>query len=145
MHYSEGTVMPNLIVKLITGKIREAPLPFFIKPITNKVANMVDNGYADPEVKKNLTYLEEMLGKSPAGPYFCGATVTGADVMIYFVLEGAILGKSLTESVYPKLFKYVRTVQSLDSYKKAGERVSEASGEKFVPFSESGRNDSGGL
>ncbi|KAF2642163.1 glutathione transferase [Massarina eburnea CBS 473.64] len=138
MHYAEGTFMPNLVLALFVGGIRSAPVPFFIKPITRKIADNIDASYLNAEIKLNLTFLEERLGKAPAGTFIVGDTVTGADIMLLIVLEGAIQKKSLTESAYPKLYKYVRHIQSLDTYKKAGDRVTEASGEKFVPFSEAG-------
>ncbi|PVI01228.1 glutathione transferase [Periconia macrospinosa] len=139
MHYAESSLMPNLLVSLITGSIRTAPVPFFIKPIAKRIADTVDEKYTNPEIEMQLKYLEETLGKPPAGEFLCGATVTGADVMMIFVLEGAIQGKRLTEKTHPRLYKYVRHIQGLESYKKAGARVAEASGDEFVPFSESGR------
>lgn len=139
MHYAESTFMPQLLVALVTTGIRNAPVPFFLKPIARKIADTVDASYTNPEIEMHLKFLEDMLGKSPAGEFFCGATVTGADIMLNFVLEGAIQNKSLTETAYPRLYKYVRNCQSLETYKKAGDRVTEASGEKYVPFSEGGR------
>ncbi|KAF1950030.1 glutathione transferase [Byssothecium circinans] len=139
MHYPEGTLMPNLLIALVVGNIRTAPVPFFIKPITRKIADSVDSAYLQPELKAQLSFLEETLGKSPAGQFFCGDSVTGADIMLIFVLEAAIQNKTLMETTYPRLYKYVRHIQGLDAYKKAGERVSEASGEEYVPFSEAGR------
>ncbi|CAI6336595.1 unnamed protein product [Periconia digitata] len=139
MHYAESSLMPNLLVSLVTSSIRDAPVPFFIKPIPRKIADTVDGKYTKPEIESHLKFLEEMLGKAPAGDFFCGATVSGADIMIIFVLEAAMQGKFLTETSHPKLYKYVRNIQGLESYKKAGDRVTEASGEKFVPFSEAGR------
>lgn len=129
--------MPVLFTGLITGSIRNAPVPFFLKPITGKVADNVDNNYTNAEMKTQFTFLEDFLEKSPSkGEFFCGTSLTGADIMMAWNLEGAIQGSTLNENNYPKLYKYVRSMQGREAYKRAGDRVSEASGEKFVPFSE---------
>lgn len=137
MDYAEGSLITPLIVSLITLGIREAPVPFFLRPITNTIANKVDGSYTNPELTNHLDFLEDYLKTSPSqGQYFCSASLTSADIMLHFVLEGAVKKKALTEQKYPVLYKYVRRLQELDSYKRAGASVEKASGEKFVPFSE---------
>jgi len=131
--------MPPLIVSIITSGIRKAPVPFFLAFLTRKVADMVDGAFTTPEIKLNLDYLESIMAESAeADGFFCGTELTGADFMMIFPLEGAIQGKALTETKYPKLYAYVRRMQNRDAYKRAGDRISEASGVKFVPFSEVG-------
>jgi glutathione S-transferase len=81
--------------------------------------------------------LEDYLVKSPNnGEFFCGSNITGADIMIHFGLEGATQRVPLSESSYPKLYEYMRRLQQRDAYKRAAKRVTEASGEEFVPFSD---------
>lgn len=137
MHYVEGTLFPVLFTGLLTNSIRKAPVPFFLTFITSKIASMIEENYTHPELKLNLTYLETLLAESPEDEFFCGPNLTGADFMMIFVLEAAVLFKTLNETSYPKLYSYVRRIQSRDAYKRAGDRVSEASGVKYVPFSES--------
>lgn len=137
MHYAEGSLMPVLLTGLLTRTIREAPVPFFIKFITKKIADMIDSSYVNPEVKLHLTYLESLLAESPEDHFFCGPELTTAEFMMIFVLEGGILFGALNETSYPKLYSYVRRIQNRDAYKRAGDKVSEASGVKYVPFSES--------
>lgn len=136
MHYAEGSLMPVLFTGLLTHNIREAPVPFFLKFITKKIADMIDNNFTLAELKLNLDYLEALLAESPDNEFLCGPNLTGADFMMIFVLEAAVLFKTLNETSYPKLYSYVRRIQSRDAYKRAGEKVSEASGVKYVPFSE---------
>lgn len=137
MHYAEGSLMPVLFTGLLTRSIRNAPVPFFLKFLTGKVADMVDSNYTTPELKTNLTYLESLLAESPEDEFICGPNLTGADFMMIFDLEAAMLSKSLDERSYPKLYSYVRRIQSREEYKRAGDKVSEASGVKYVPFSDS--------
>lgn len=137
MGYAEGSFLTPLIVSLITAGIRSAPVPFFLRPITNGIANKVDASYTTPELTNHLDFLETYLKESPSkGDYFCSENLTPADIMIHFALEGAIKKKACTEATYPTLYKYVRRLQEGDSYKRAGLSVEKASGEKFVPFSE---------
>jgi len=70
------------------------------------------------------------------GEFFLGSDLSAADFMIVFLLEGGMQHGSLNEASYPKLYTYVRRMQEREAYKRAGERVTKASGEKFVPFSE---------
>ena len=81
--------------------------------------------------------MEDFLTKSQdKGEFFLGSSLTAVDFMIFFALEGALQHGSLNETNYPKLYHYVRRMQEREAYKRAGEKVTEASGEKFVPFSE---------
>ena len=128
--------MPALFTGLLTHNIRKAPVPFFLKFITTRIADMIDNNYTQKELKLNLTYLEGLLAESPADEFLCGPNLTGADFMMIFVLEAAVLFKELNETSYPKLYSYVRRIQNRDAYKRAGDKVTEASGIKYVPFSE---------
>ena len=137
MDYAEGSFLTPLIVSLITSSIRSAPVPFFLRPITNGIANKVDGSYTNPELTNHLDFLEGYLKSSPSnGEYFCSDKLTGADIMMHFALEGAVKKTACSETSYPTLYKYVRRLQQLDSYKRAGQSVEKASGEKYVPFSE---------
>lgn len=137
MDYAEGSFLTPLIVSLITTGIRKAPVPFFLRPITNGIANKVDGSYTNPELKNHVDFLETYLKESPSkGQYFCSEKLTPADIMMHFALEGAVKKKAVNEQTSPTLYSYVRRLQELDSYKRAGQAVEKASGEKFVPFSE---------
>lgn len=87
MHYAEGSVMPPLLARLLMDKVKEAKLPFFIKPIAKKIADKVDDNYAGPEIDRHFSYIESQLAKSD---YFCGAEFTAADVQMYYPIEGGL-------------------------------------------------------
>lgn len=42
----------------------------------------------------------------------------------------------MSETSYPKLYDYMRRLQGRDAYKRAGESVTKASGEQYVPYSD---------
>ncbi|KAH9872293.1 hypothetical protein IAQ61_005128 [Plenodomus lingam] len=135
MDYAEGSLFTILIVALISGKIKGAPVPFFIKPIVKGVAGNIDSSFVDPELKNHFDFLEDYLSKS-SGEFFAGSTLSGADIMMHFGLEGACQRVPLSETSYPKLYAYMRRLQQRDAYKRAADRVTEASGEKYVPYSD---------
>lgn len=56
--------------------------------------------------------------------------------MIHFAFEGAANRGALSETSYPKLYDYMRRLQGRDAYKRAGESVTKASGEQYVPYSD---------
>ncbi|KAH7080956.1 glutathione S-transferas-like protein [Paraphoma chrysanthemicola] len=135
MDYAEGSFFTLLLVALILGRIKNAPVPFFLKPITRGIANKVDDSFTNPELKKHCDFLEDILSKS-AGEFFCGQNFSGADIMMHFALEGATQRVPLSETSYPKLYDYMRRMQKRDAYQRASKRVSEASGEEYVAFSD---------
>ncbi|KAF1998444.1 glutathione transferase [Amniculicola lignicola CBS 123094] len=137
MHYVEGSLFTVLTIAMFMNNIRKAPVPFFIKPITRMIANNVDSLFTNPEVALHLTFLEDYLASAPGGgDFFCGQTLTGADVMMIFALEALISRGDVAETSYPKLYSWVRRIQARDAYKRAGDRITQATGVRYVPFSE---------
>jgi glutathione S-transferase len=101
------------------------------------IAGQVDSKFINPELEKNLTFLENYLISSPNnGEFFCGTNLSGADIMMIFALEGATQRAPLSDTSYPKLYQWVRRMQAREAYKRAGDRVAEASGEPYIPFSD---------
>jgi len=118
MHYAEGTIMPFLVFTLIFNKIKEAPMPFFIKPIAKAIANKTLQSFVTPNVINNLDYLESLLaGKD----WFVGNTMSGVDIMLSFPLEAAAARTNLKET-HPNLKEYLDNIHSLPSYKSALEK-----------------------
>lgn len=81
LHYSEGSLQPPLLMRLIFDKIRTAKMPFFAKPIANRIVQTVETSYLSPEIKLHLDYLENELGKSQ---FFAGNELSGADIKQIF-------------------------------------------------------------
>lgn len=114
LHFSEGSMMPQLLLKLIFDKIKEAPMPFFIKPIAKGIANKVLGNYVLPNVKNNMDFVEQHLGHNE---WFAGKKMTGADIQMSFPLEAAMTRMSVDD--YPNIKQYVDRIHALDTYKKA--------------------------
>lgn len=118
LHYAEGTFMPLMIISLILSRIESAPVPFFLKPITKGVAGKVRDNYLDANIKRNLDFMEATLKKSK---WFCGNTMTAADIQMSFPLEAAAVRTDL-KSDYPKLAACLKRMHATATYKAALEK-----------------------
>ncbi|MDQ7050907.1 MAG: glutathione S-transferase [Enterobacterales bacterium] len=115
MHYAEASLMPFLLLSLIFNKIKESPMPFFVKPVAKLIANKTLTSFVAPNISTNLDYLEEYLGDNT---WFAGDKISGADFMMSFPIEGA--GSRLGfEENYPNLKRYIDQIHALPSYQKA--------------------------
>ncbi|POS85688.1 hypothetical protein EPUL_001760 [Erysiphe pulchra] len=132
LHYAEGSLMTLLMQALFTSKIQNAPLPFFLKPITNFIAGRIRSSYLDANYKTHFSFLESQLSTSPNdGKYLCGPNLTGADVLMSFPLIAALGASSttgLTEANYPKLYSYVKALEEEPGYKRAVEKIIQTEG-----------------
>jgi hypothetical protein len=56
--------------------------------------------------------------------------------MIHFALEAGTQRVPLNDTRFPGLYQYMRRMQKRDAYQRAAKRVSEASGNEYVPYSD---------
>src|SRR6478735_1683635 len=50
LHYAEGSAMPPLLVQLLVEKIRTQQVPFFVKPITHKIGDGIEQAFSGPAI-----------------------------------------------------------------------------------------------
>lgn len=98
LHFAEGSAMLPLLMALYTGMLGDAAAP--LRP------------RVDSEIANHLGFMESRLGSRD---FFVGNTLTGADIMLVFVVEAA--GDRLAP--YPGLIKYRDRMQSRPAYKRA--------------------------
>jgi len=118
MHYAEGTFMPLMIVSLIMNRIATAPMPFFVKPVAKGIVEKVRQGYLSPNIKRNLEYMNTVLGKTT---WFCGDELTAADIQMSFSLEAADVRTNLSED-YPSLKGFLERMKARPAYHAALKR-----------------------
>ncbi len=118
LHYAEGTFMPLMIITAILNRIETAPMPFFIKPIAKTIANKTRAAYSGPNITLNLDYLEATLRETP---WFCGADMSGADIMMSFPVEAAAMRTNLDLN-YPALEAFRQRIRALPAYQRAIEK-----------------------
>lgn len=118
LHYAEGTFAPLMIIALIMNKIESAPMPFFIKPVAKGIAGKVKSGYLGINVKRNLDFMESTLNTST---WFCGESMTAADIQMSFAVEAADVRTNLRQD-YPQLAAYLERIHARPAYQRALEK-----------------------
>ncbi len=118
LHYAEGSFLPLMILSLIMGRIETAPMPFFVKPIAKGIVAKVRNGYLDPNVTRNLAFMESSL---EGRDWFVGDTLTAADIQMSFAVEAAEVRTDL-DTHCPNLKGYLERMRARPAYQKALEK-----------------------
>ena len=118
LHFAEGTAMPPLVMTLVFSRLRNAPMPFFAKPIARSIADKALNGFVRPQVKLHMDWMERELGQSP---WFAGERFTAADIQMSFPIQAAAArGGDMT--AYPRLQAYLTRIEQRPAYQRAVER-----------------------
>ena len=118
MHFAEGSMMSQLLLKLFFTRVKEAKVPFFVKPIAKKIADQVLNSYVDPNIGSQLVFLEDELSKRE---WFAGDAFSAADVQMSFPLEAAAARGGL-DKTFPHLSAFLKRIHDRPGYKAALER-----------------------
>ena len=122
LHFAEGSAMPPLVMALIFNKVRTAPMPFFVKPIARGIADKVMGGFVQPNIDRQLAFMEAEL---TSRPWFAGQAFSAADIMMSFPLEAAAApGKNGggLNARYPKLSDFLSRIHARPAYQRALER-----------------------
>ena len=117
LHAAEGSMMPLMVMSLIVGRIETAPVPFFLKPVTKGIAGKVKAGYLEPNITRQLKFMNAELGQRA---WFAGDEFTAADVQMSFPVEAAGVRASL--DAYPNLQDFLRRIHARPAYQRALER-----------------------
>jgi glutathione S-transferase len=117
LHFSEGTLMPPLVAKLVLDRVRTNTKPFFVKAIANKIVDKLMAAYYGPIIAKNMDYIESHLAHNA---WFAGEELSGADIQMSFPLEAAVArgnGKN-----FPNITNFVDKVHARTAYQAALEK-----------------------
>ena len=118
MHFAEGSAMPPLLLRLIFGRIKTAPMPFFIRPVARGIADRALDSFVMPNIERNLDFME---GELAGSEWFAGPQFSAADIQMSFPLEAARARGGLNES-RPRLMAFLHKIHSRPAYLKALER-----------------------
>ncbi|PYI09250.1 glutathione S-transferase [Aspergillus sclerotiicarbonarius CBS 121057] len=131
--YVEGSLMATVQVRLVFDAVKNAPLPFFIKPITGLITSKVNAEFLDGEFRTHFGFLENQLATAPGGgPYICGKHLTTADIQLSVPLAVALGLGVVPREEFPLLNGYVERLQREEGYRRAVERVKSEHGEGFM-------------
>lgn len=148
MHYAEGSLMPLNLVALIAGcktsssihclpndqtdvcaAIKNSSVPFFIRPVTNNIADRITDTLLRPNFKTHYEFLESQLETSPeAGEYLCGGAFSAADILMSFPLEAGRTRSGMSAEQYPRVWKYLSQLQEREAYKRAVHKIETVEG-----------------
>ena len=118
LHFAEGTAMSPLLLKLIFDRIPQAPMPFFVKPIARSICAKVLERMVEPNLKRQLDFMEAELGRSE---WFAGADFSAADIQMSFPVEASAQRAGLDAS-RPKLMAFLKRIHARPAYRRALER-----------------------
>jgi glutathione S-transferase len=118
MHFAEGSAMPPLLLRLIFGRIKTAPMPFFVRPIARRIADRALDSFVMPNIERNLDFMEGELAKSE---WFAGPQFSAADIQMSFPLEAARARGGL-DAKRPKLMAFLEKIHARPAYLRALER-----------------------
>ncbi len=118
MHFAEGSMMPPLLVGLITKRLRTG-VPFPANAITGAVGSAIDGRYTKRQIKDVLTTVQEHLNTNT---YFCGPTFTMADIQMSYPCFAAIERVPGVSSDYPAIQAWCDRMSEREGYRKALEQ-----------------------
>ena len=119
MHFAEGTAMPPLVMKLVLDRMGKAPL--LVRPIAKAIVRKVRKGFIDPNINRQLDYMEAELTRST---WFAGNEFTAADIQMSFPVEAAAARAGL-DAKRPKLMEFLARIHAREAYRAALERGGE--------------------
>jgi glutathione S-transferase len=115
MHYAEGSLMPYLLLKLITQRIQHARMPFFAKPIARKIGGKLAGDFVDPNLRRHFAFLGAHLARRP---WFTGDELTAADIQMSYPVEGAV-ARGAALSPPPQLADFVKRCKDRPAFQRA--------------------------
>ena len=118
LHFAEGSAMPPLLLKLIFDRIESGPMPFFVKPIARGIAGKVKKLMIEPNLKRQLDFMESELGRSE---WFAGDEFSAADIQMSFPVEAAAMRAGL-DATRPRLMAFLKKIHARPAYRRALER-----------------------
>jgi glutathione S-transferase len=98
LHYAEGSAMPLLLLKLVFLRM-PAGVPFFLRPLVNKIARTAQQKVTDPQLSQHMLYWADALRQGEG--WFAGRAFSAADIMMSFPLEAAAARVGLGEGHGP--------------------------------------------
>jgi glutathione S-transferase len=117
LHYAEGSAMPPLLLGLVFSRIRQAPMPFFARPVARGIVGKAMAAFIGPQLKLHAGYLEAELAKAD---WFAGPSFSAADIQMSFPVEA--LSARLGLEHYPRLRDWLQRIHARPAWRRALER-----------------------
>ncbi len=118
LHFAEGSAMPFLLMKLVFDKVREAPVPFFVKPVVKGISHKVMSSFVTPNIERQMAFIEAELARQP---WFAGSEFSAADIQMSYALEAAAERLS-AGGARPKTADWLARIHARAAYRRALEK-----------------------
>ena len=118
LHFAEGSIQPQLLLKLFFDRIAAQPVPDAAKPVVQAISAQMNASYIGPNLRDQLDLMEAELARSA---WFAGGDFSAADVQLSFPLEAAVERAGLDTS-RPKLMSFLERIHARPAYRRALER-----------------------
>jgi len=110
LHYAEGSLMPFLVMRLVTSRMRKAP--FLVRPVAKAIAGKVDAGFVTPNLERHVAFLNDELASRE---WFAG-DLSGADFQMLFPMQ-AIAARM--HNAPKRIGEWVARVEARPAYQRA--------------------------
>lgn len=110
LHFSEGTLMPPLVMGLILNKAI-GKSPFFVKPIVKKLKAGIDQAVLSKNITSSLTLIDNTLSRQT---WLAGEHLTGADIQMHFALAALHAKNALAQ--YPAIINWLTKCQQRPAF-----------------------------
>ena len=121
LHYAEGSLMPPLVMRLVFQKVKNSPMPFFIKPVAKGIADKTIATFIGPMIKTHLDFVEAHLAQNT---WFLGDDLSAADIQMSFPLEASV-ARGIVGKDRPHINAWVERAHARPAYQKALEKGGE--------------------
>jgi glutathione S-transferase len=115
LHFAEGSAMPYLVMKLVFEKVRDAPVPFFVKPVVKGIAKQVSRSFIAPNLQRQLAFMEAHIAKQP---WFAGSEFSAADIQMSYPVEATAASGGLGTD-HPALTGWLGRIHARAGYRRA--------------------------
>lgn len=114
LHYAEASLMPLLLVSLIFRRVRESPMPFFVRPFARGISAKVEHNFTHPQLALHLAHIDSTLRDQS---WLLGEHLSGADIMMSYPL---IAAQSRTDlAPYPEIRRYLAQISAHPAWQQA--------------------------
>jgi glutathione S-transferase len=117
LHYSEGSAMPLLLLKLLFLRL-PSQLPFFLRPVARLIAGGVQSKLVDPQLADHLAFWNMELSRHS---WFAGDTFSAADIAMSFPVEAGMTRMAVMGEV-GSVRRYMDAIRARPAYQRALER-----------------------
>ena len=107
--------MPFLVLKLVFDKVRNAPVPFFVKPIVKGIAKQVMRSFVDPNLQRQLAFMEAHIAQHG---WFAGTEFSAADIQMSYPVEATAASGGLGPNC-PALTDWLARIHARAGYRRA--------------------------